>query len=73
MMGREQCTDGDRLIDPREATIQKTRVEPYGVRFLGLDADPIHRHHRFNRVTPRRCFGGQHHRVGAIQNRVGHV
>ncbi len=40
---------------------------------LGLTDDLVHRLHDPNRMIPNRRLGGKHHRVAAVEDRVGHV
>ena len=40
---------------------------------LRLGDDAVHRLDRLERVAPRSALTGEHHRVGAVEHRVGHV
>ena len=40
---------------------------------LRLGDDPVHRLDRLERVAPGGALAGEHHRVGAVEHRVGHV
>ena len=40
---------------------------------LDTSGDGGHRFHRFHREIPDGGFVGEHHSIGAIQNRVGHI
>ncbi|CAN7948636.1 unnamed protein product, partial [Ixodes pacificus] len=40
---------------------------------LGLHADGVHDLHSLQRVVPLGCLAGEHHAVGTIQHRIGHI
>ena len=40
---------------------------------LGFANDTVHHLHRFDRVFSCRGLGREHHRIGAVEDGVGHV
>ena len=40
---------------------------------LDFARDPVHREDRFERIHPDSGFGGEHHRVGPVEDRIRDV
>ena len=53
--------------------LRKSRSSSTVVGLLGLDADLRHRLDRLDRIRAGRGLGREHHRVGAVEHRVGDV
>ena len=64
---------GDGLVVVAHALFRPVLAGPALIGALGAEDNAVHGLHRGHRVVADRGFRRQHHRVGAVEHRVGHV
>ena len=73
VFGQEHAGHGDGLVGAFEPALRLLEVGVVVELALGAKADAHHGLDRLHRVAARGRFGREHHRVGAVDDRVGHV
>ena len=69
----EQGGHCDGLIDAHELLVDEIAVQLVHLRALGGERNRAHGADGFDRIFAGRRFGREHHGVGAIEHRVGHI